>query len=162
MTTPHRTLGTLLRHLLDLLGEGVEGAYAEAGLDYRSRYTPVLRTLMNIGPASIRTLANTAGITHSAASQTVAQMGRAGLVEVRRGEDQRQQVVSLTAKATAMIPTLKRIWQVTNEAGHEMDAELSCSVYRAVEDAILALERKPFRDRRNAVAQRLDMAAETP
>lgn len=160
MTIPHRTLGTLLRHMLDLLGQGVEGAYADAGLDYRSRYTPVLRNLMAIGPASIKALASQAGITHSAASQTVAQMARAGLVDVRRGDDLRQQVVSLTPKAIAMIPTLKRIWQVTNEAGHELDAELAFSIYQLLEDAILALEHKPFRDRRNAVAQRLDMEVE--
>ncbi len=142
--------------MLDLLGEGVEGAYADAGLDYRSRYTPVLRNLMAIGPASIKTLANQAGITHSAASQTVAQMARSGLVELRRGDDLRQQLVSLTPKATAMIPTLKRIWQVTNEAGHQLDTELPFSIYQLLEDAILALERQPFRDRRNAVAQRLE------
>lgn len=161
MTSPQRTLGTLLRHLLDLLNDGVEGAYDDARLDYRSRYTPVLRALMATGPVSIKALAAKAGITHSAASQTVAQMGRTGLVEVRRGEDQRQQVISLTPKATAMIPTLKRIWQVTNEAGHELDAELTCSVYQALEEAILALERRPFADRRDAVAQRLDTKIET-
>ncbi len=162
MTKPHRTLGTLLRHVLDLLNEGVEGAYADAGLDYRSRYTPVLRNLMATGPTSIKALAARAGITHSAASQTVAQMGRVGLVELRRGEDQRQQVVSLTPKATAMIPLLKRIWQVTNEAGHELDAELTCSVYQALEDAIQALERRPFSERRNVVAQRLALEMGLP
>jgi len=156
MGTPHRTLGTLLRHLIELLDGAVEQAYADAQLDYRPRYTPVLRALMAIGPASIKDLAAYAGLTHSASSQTVAQMARVGLVKVQRGADLRQQVVSLTPQATAMIPGIKRIWQAVNEAADGLDAEMAFPLSRVVEDAILALERQSFRDRVRATAERLE------
>lgn len=154
MVRPARTLGTLLRHLIELLDGAVEQTYRDAQLDYRPRYTPVLRALIARGPASIKDLAAHAGLTHSAASQTVAQMRRAGLVEVERGTDMRRQVVSLTTRATTMIPILEQMWEVANEAAQELDAELVYPLSQVVEEAIVALERRPFRDRIAAKAER--------
>ena len=154
MVTPARTLGTLLRHLIELLDGAVEQTYKDAQLDYRPRYTPVLRALIATGSASIKELAAQAGLTHSAASQTVAEMRRAGLVDVERGTDKRRQVVSLTNRATAMIPTLETIWQVVNEAAEELDDELDYPLSQLVEEAIAALERHPFGERIAARAER--------
>jgi DNA-binding MarR family transcriptional regulator len=144
----------LLRHLIELLDGAVEQTYRDAQLDYRPRYTPVLRALIAGGPASIKDLAAHAGLTHSAASQTVAQMRRAGLVQVERGTDMRRQVVSLTTRAKTMIPTLERMWEVVNEAARELDAELVHPLSQLVEGAIVALERRPFGDRIAAKAER--------
>lgn len=155
MARPARTLGTLLRHLIEFLDGAVEQTYKDAELDYRPRYTPVLRALIARGPASIKDLAAHAGLTHSAASQTVAQMRRAGLVEAERGTDRRRQVVSLTIPATTMIPTLEQMWQVVNEAAQELDAELVHPLSQVVEQAIVALERRPFRDRIAVKAEHL-------
>ena len=154
MDTPHRTLGTLLRHLIELLDGAVEQTYRDAQLDYRPRYTPVLRCLAAMGPASIKDVARHAGITHSAASQTVAQMARVGLVEAQRGTDLRQQIVSLTPRAAAMIPELERIWRAVNEAAGDLDAELAFPLSRLVEEAISAIERQSFRARIGAAAER--------
>jgi DNA-binding MarR family transcriptional regulator len=143
----------LLRHLIELLDGAVEQTYRDAELDYRPRYTPVLRALIATGPASIKDLAAQAGLTHSAASQTVAQMHRVGLVEVQRGTDMRRQVVSLTTRATTMIPTLEQMWQVVNEAARELDAELVYPISQVVEEAIAALERRSFQDRIAAKAE---------
>jgi DNA-binding MarR family transcriptional regulator len=137
----------LLRHVIELLDGAVEETYRDAQLDYRPRYTPILRALIARGPASIKDLASHAGLTHSAASQTVAQMRRAGLVEVERGKDMRQQIVALTTRARTMIPTLEQMWRVVNEAAQELDAELAYPLSQVVEEAIAALERRPFRDR---------------
>ncbi len=154
MVKSARTLGTSLRHLIELLDGAVEEAYRDAQLDYRPRYTPVLRALIAIEPASIKDLAVHAGLTHSAASQTVAKMLRVGLVEVERGTDMRQQVVSLTTRAKNMIPILEQVWEVVNEAARDLDAELVYPLSQVVEDAILALERRPFGDRIAAKAER--------
>lgn len=85
-----RGLGTLLRHLIDLLDGDVAAAYAAAGLaDYRPRFTPVVRALDAQDPSSIGAIAQYAGISHSAASQTVGEMTRRGLVERCKGRDGR-------------------------------------------------------------------------
>ena len=147
MALQARTLGTSLRHLIELLDGAVEQTYKDAQLEYRPRYTPIVRALMARGSGSIKDLAAHAELTHSAASQTVAQMVRDGLVDVETGADKRSQVVSLTTRATTMIPTLLRMWQVVNEAADELDGELVCPLSQVVEEAISALERRPFKDR---------------
>jgi DNA-binding MarR family transcriptional regulator len=146
------TLGTLLRHLLEKLDGAVEESYAKAGLDYKPRYTPVVRALIALGPASIRAISRSAGITHSAVSQTVAQMVERGLVEYQSGGDARERIVALTPTAKAMIPALERRWQATNSAAKVLDAELSASLSELLREAIDALDRTPF-------AHRIDKAA---
>lgn len=74
-------LGTRLRHLLELLDGDVAAVYDDLGLPgFRPRYVPVVRALVADGPSSIRDLGRAIGVTHSAASQTVAQMVKDDLV----------------------------------------------------------------------------------
>src|SRR3954464_5367279 len=97
-SVPELGLGTQLRQLLDRMDAAVGQACADVGLrDYRTRYSAVIKALVRTGPAPIRDLARAAGVTHSAGSQTVAEMRRAGLVELTPGADARQRVVQLTA-----------------------------------------------------------------
>jgi DNA-binding MarR family transcriptional regulator len=141
------TLGTLLRHLIEMLDGAVLEAYSRAGLNYRPRYTPVFRALMAAGPSSIRAISLQAHISHSAASQTVSQMEKDGLVELRSGKDARERVVTLTPAAQDIIPALKRQWAATNAAAEKLDGDLSSSLSGVVREAIAALERKSFAER---------------
>jgi DNA-binding MarR family transcriptional regulator len=142
-----RTLGTLLRHLIELLDGAVEQAYVDAGLRYRPRYTPVVRALQALGPASIRAISLHAGVTHSAASQTVAQMVKDGLVELQPGADARERTVALTPLARRMLTALERQWAATNAAAHQLERELSAPLSELLSEAIEALERRPFGER---------------
>lgn len=153
MSPPNATLGTLVRRLIELLDSEVEAAYAEAGLAWRPRYTPVLRALTAIGPVAIKALAEQIGISHSAVSQTVSQMAKDGLVTLEPGADGRQRIIALTAKAKAMVPALQRQWAATNAAADELDAELSFPLTALVAEAIAALERRRFGERIKVAAQ---------
>lgn len=145
MTIPDAaTLGTLLRHLTEILDGAVEQAYEHLSLEYRPRYTPVVRTLVELGPASIRTISLRAGITHSAVSQTVSQMAKCGLVALRAGGDARERIVRLTPAAKAMVPALKRQWAATSAAAQALDEELSMPLSRLLREAIEALEKRSF------------------
>ncbi len=149
--SPTPTLGALPRRVLDELDAAVEAAYAAAGLAYRPRYTPVVRALAVSGPLPIRALADAARVTHSAASQTVAQMRAAGLVRVsvRVGPnaDGRERRVALTPAAKALLPALGRQWAATNAAAAALEAELSASLTGVLLEAAAALERRPFAER---------------
>jgi DNA-binding MarR family transcriptional regulator len=152
---PRPGLGTLLRHLLELLDGDVQRAYDELGLDYRPRYTPVVIALLDRGPSSIQDIASAALMTHSAASQTVAQMARKGLVEVRTGHDLRRRVVHIGKPLEQMLPTLRRQWAMAAAAAQALDEELQTGLGDVVNDAIRALEREPFSTRmRTAVRAR--------
>ena len=145
---PYRGLGTLLRHLIELLDGDVEQAYRDLGLPYRPRFTPVVRALMESEPRSIRDIADHSGLTHSAVSQTVAEMSRAGLVSlVWDKADGRARLARLTVRCRGMLPRLKRQWDATNSAADGLDQELSGSLREVVTEAIAALERSPFRKR---------------
>ncbi|MGW0589946.1 MarR family winged helix-turn-helix transcriptional regulator [Streptosporangium sp. NPDC002607] len=147
MSTPE-LLGTRLRHLLDQLDAGVAAVYTDLGLDgFRPRYTPILRTLAATGPSSIRDLGRAIGVTHSAASQTVAQLAKEDLVTLNPGADARQRIVRLTARAESLIPLLDKEWAATSAAAAELEAELSYPLSRLVDEALESLSRRPMRDR---------------
>ncbi len=147
MSPPSPTLGTLLHHLIELLDGDVQAAYTTAGLAWRPRYTPVLRGLMSLGPASIKALALKIGISHSAVSQTVAQMVKDDLVELKPGADARERIVALTPKAQAMVPALQRQWAAVNAAADALDAELSAPLSGVIREAITALNQRSFGQR---------------
>lgn len=137
-----------MRHVLELLEGDVAQFEKDLGLDeYRPRFTPVVRALAAEGPLSIRDLARAMAVTHSAASQTVAQMTKRGLVVLESGVDARQRIVSLTAKTRALIPTLESEWAAVTEAAEQLEAELPYSLTDLLTAMVKALERKPLRDR---------------
>jgi DNA-binding MarR family transcriptional regulator len=141
-------LGTRLRHLLDLMEADVAAVYADLGLEgFRPRFTPIVRILAAAGPSSIRDLARAVGVTHSAASQTVAQLVRAGLVTLTPGADARQRIVRLTPRAEPLLPALDAEWAATSAAAAQFEAELPYPLSRLVDEALAALRRRPMRER---------------
>ncbi|MFP2923829.1 MarR family winged helix-turn-helix transcriptional regulator [Pyxidicoccus sp. 3LG] len=137
-----------MRHLLELLDGAVDEAYEREGLDYRPRYTPVMRALLEREPSTVGQLAEAAGITQPAVTQTVALMVKDGLVTVRSApDDRRQRSIQLTEAGRAMLPRLQACWKATAGAAANLDAELPTSLSLTLERAILALEAKPFGER---------------
>lgn len=146
--TPGQLMGTQLRHVLELLDGDVAKIYTDLGLEgFRPRYTPLVRVLSDRGPSSIRDLAAAVSVTHSAASQTVAQMSRDGLVEVESGDDARQRIVTLTPKARSLLPILDTEWDATLAAAAELEAELPFSLMELLQAVVDALQDRPFHQR---------------
>lgn len=152
-------LGTQLRHLIDLLDGDVAQQYKDAGLDYRPRYTPIVRALKELGTASIGQIADAAGITQPAATQTVNLMKKDGLVAVAPGTDGRQRLVSLSPQGRKLLPALEKCWAATKAAADGLDAQLSASLSRILDEALAALEEKPFHARIAEARLRLDPTA---
>jgi DNA-binding MarR family transcriptional regulator len=137
-----------LRHVLDLMESDIASVLADLGLpDYRPRFSPIVRALVALGPMPIRDLARAVGVTHSAASQTVAEMTKRGFVALEPGRDARQRVVRLTERATNALPAIEAEWAATRSAAEELDAELPFPLSDLVPAIASALERKPFRQR---------------
>jgi DNA-binding MarR family transcriptional regulator len=156
-------LGTRLRHVLELLDGDVAQVYADLGLaDYRPRFSPVVRALVALGPSSIRDLARATGVTHSAASQTVAQMSRCGLVMLEPGQDARQRIVRLTDRARSLLPVIDAEWAATGAAAAELDAELPVPLGEMLTAIIRATARRPMRERIADAARALGDPALAP
>ena len=141
-------LGTQLRHLIDLLDGAVSNAYEEAGIDYRPRYTPVMRALEGGAPHTVGEIAEAAGITQPAATQTVALMIKQGLLDASPGiRDARQKVVRLSAQGQQLLPQLRVCWQATRAAADSLDGDMPYPLSEALAQAIAALQTKPFGER---------------
>lgn len=147
MDLQHATLGTLLRALLDQLDPAVEQAYRDLQLDYRPRYTPVLRTLMAQGPCRIKDLASACGLSHSALSQTVAAMVRDGWLHASSSDDGRERILQLSPRAQRAMPALQAQWQATARAARSLDADLGQPLEQVLRDALAALAQRPFAQR---------------
>jgi len=141
------TLGTLLRRLIEELDGAVLQSYALAGLDYRPRYTPVVRALLAQGPLTVRALAESSRVSHPAASQTVSQMSAQGLVSLTRGQDARERLVALTPAALAMVPALQACWAATEAAARTLDADLEQPFADTLGRLLDALDQRPFLQR---------------
>lgn len=144
MTYSLRTHGVLLRRLIDHLDGAVEQAYVDTGLDYRPRFTPILRALLNHGPASLRTLSARTGVTHSAVSQTITQMAARGWVSLEAGIDARERIADLTPFAMEQLPRLEQCWAATEAASGSLDDDLGQPLADILIRALEALERRPF------------------
>jgi DNA-binding MarR family transcriptional regulator len=153
----HRTLGTQLRHLIELLDSAVERAYTDLGLDYRPRYTPVMRVLMRQGSATVGEIAESAAITQPAVTQTISRMAEAGLVSIEPGDrDARQRIIQLTPEGQALVPKLERCWQATAMAAKSLDQDLALQLGDVLEATLMALDKRSFDDRIQQARHTLD------
>lgn len=147
MTYSLQTHGVLLRRLIDHLDGAVEQTYADAGLDYRPRFTPILRALLNSGPATLRALSRLTGVSHSAVSQTITQMAARGWVSLEAGADARERIVTLTPFTMERLPRLEQCWAATDAASRSLDEDLGQPFADILIRALEALERRPLADR---------------
>ncbi|MFD7731820.1 MarR family winged helix-turn-helix transcriptional regulator [Kitasatospora phosalacinea] len=137
-----------LRLLQDAIEADIARVYAESPVEgLRSSFVMELLRLHARGPMTITELAESVQRTHSALSQKVAAMQRAGWVETAPGADARSKRVALTAKAREVVGRLAAEWEATEAALAELEAELPYPLSRVVEDVERALARRSFHDR---------------
>lgn len=152
-------MGRLLRAIDDDIARWYD-AYGIVGV--RPRFSMALIRLHHLGPMTIRALAAEVDVTHSAMSQTVTSMRRDGLVEVVPGSDARTRDVSLTDAGRGLVPALEAEWRATERAIGEIEAEIPYALTRVIRDIEAALERRPFVDRLDALADRSALPESKP
>lgn len=154
--------GTQLRHLIELLDGAVATAYVDAGLTYRPRYTPVMRALLQQESATIGFIAEAAGISQPAATQTIALMIKDGLVSAKAGAiDGRQKMIKLTPKGRKLVPALTLCWQATAAAAASLEADLPYPLSQVLESVIEALATTSFDVRIRDARSKLEAARPT-
>jgi DNA-binding MarR family transcriptional regulator len=137
-----------LRLLLDAMDADIARIYAEARIDdLKPSFVLELLRLHARGPMTITELAESVHRTHSALSQKVAAMRRAGLVRTVAGPDARSKRVTLTAKARRIAARLAAEWRATEAAVAEIEAELPYPLSQVATDIERALHRRSFHDR---------------
>lgn len=139
-------LGELLRYVSELVELGAEESYQQMGLNYRARYTPVLRAIRS-GAQTVTEITARTRLTQGAISQTVAQMEKDGVITRRSGEDARRSVIQLTAEGQTLVGSLNDHWAATFEAIEHLEEEIGYPLRRVLEYTAQALEQKGFSQR---------------
>jgi DNA-binding MarR family transcriptional regulator len=137
-----------LRLLMASMDDDIARLYAEARIEgLKPSFVMELIRLHARGPMTIRELADSVRLTHSAVSQKVAAMRAAGLVRTTTGPDARSKMVTLTKKAEGIIGRLAAEWRATEATLEELEAEIPYPLSRVVTDIEDALRRRSFHDR---------------
>lgn len=122
--------------------------YFEQQIDgLKPSFVMELLRLHSRGPMTITELAESVQRTHSALSQKVAAMRRAGWVRTVPGDDARSKKVTLTDKARRVVGRLAAEWRATEAALADLEDEIPYPLSRVVADVQQALEHKSFHDR---------------
>lgn len=140
-------LGTQLRHLLASLDGGVQTVYDRLGADFRPRYYPVVRLLLEQECAGVGAIAVATGVSQPAATQTINEMKKLGLVEQASGQDRRQHLLRLSGKGHELASQLAETWKAIDRAARSLDDELPCGLGPVLASALEALQRQGFADR---------------
>lgn len=146
-TSPMEGLGTTLRKLSDALDGGVQAHYDTVGLNFRPRFYPVARQLQPGRALSIRALAKATGVSHSAVSQTVAEMRSAGLATGSPGHDGRERLIELTETGLAACARLQALWDAVAQAAAALDAELPMPLSDLLRRTVARLDAEDFASR---------------
>ena len=144
---PTKPLWRYMRLLQARMDRGVQQIYDEAKLDVHPGYVLELLRLDASGPMTIAELAASVERTHSAMSQKVAALQRAGLVRTTPGHDGRSKHVLLTRKAKRVVGRLAAEWSATQAVIAEIESEIGYPMDKVVTDVERALERMSFYDR---------------
>ena len=142
-------LGELLRYVGELVDEGAEAHYRSMSLNYRARYTPVLRAL-RAGVQTVTDITARTHLTQGAISQTVALLEADGLISRHSLEDGRKSRIQLTDAGRALVGKLEQHWVATFAAIANLEAEIGYPLRDVLEHAARALEQNGFSARLTA------------
>jgi DNA-binding MarR family transcriptional regulator len=105
-------LGSRLKRVGERLHAHTQQIMEEMGVPFPAGHYPFLAALDRLGPLTIGDLADAVGITQPGATRAVSQLAKVGLVSTRPGrDDQRQRIVSLSAKGRRQVDFARReVW----------------------------------------------------
>ena len=140
-------LGTKLRLLLANLDGELADIYRHQNSVFRPRFYPVFQLLLERNEASVSEVTSRLQCSQPAATQTLVEMKRLGLIAEAKGNDRRKRIVQLTPYAFDVARALQPTWDAVACAASQLDAELSHPLSAILDEALAALARKSFLDR---------------
>ena len=140
-------LGTRMRRLIETISTGMERVYDEASIDVRTGHFYALYAVAERGPLTINAIANLAGFSHSAVSQTIKKLVTSGIVEARATQDGRQKQIALTAHGTHMVERMRPLWSAAEDMIKDACGESGVDIIGAITGVEAALKRRSVYDR---------------
>jgi len=153
-------LGELLRYVGELVDQGAEEHYRAMSLNYRARYTPILRAL-HAGAQTVTDITARTRLTQGAISQSVALLESDGLIVRHAVDDGRKSGIQLTKAGRALAAKLEQHWVATFAAIASLEEEIGCPLLQSLEKAAQALEHRGFSARLTAAKNGLLTGGQT-
>ncbi|ENC0934721.1 winged helix DNA-binding protein [Escherichia coli] len=139
-------LGELLRYITELVDQGAGRLYREMDIDYRPRFTPVLRAMV-AGAKTVTEITSCSFLTQGAISQTIAMMEKDGLLMKRVQKDGRKSTLLLTPKGKELVAVLNAHWESIFQAIRQLEQETGHPLMTVLGDIARALEIQGFDER---------------
>jgi len=143
-------LGELLRYVGELVEQGADDHYRAMSLNYRARYTPVLRALSS-GAQTVTEVTGLTRLTQGAISQTVSLLESDGLISRHALDDGRKTRIQLTPRGRTLVERLEHHWVATFAAIDVLEKEIGYPLREVLTAAARELERQGFSARLAAV-----------
>ncbi|MGN7864197.1 MarR family winged helix-turn-helix transcriptional regulator [Chryseobacterium sp.] len=113
----YKALDSRLKRISDRMSHDVRKFYKEFGIDVEPNWYLVLMLLQKKGEISITDIAEPLGYSHPSVVVIVKKMTDKGYLLIKKDRtDKRKQIISLSPKATEMLPQLEKIWDSCEKA----------------------------------------------
>jgi DNA-binding MarR family transcriptional regulator/GNAT superfamily N-acetyltransferase len=150
----HLFLGSRLKRLAEQMQGDVTLVAQRAGVPVQPGQYPLLAALDEHGPQTIGELAQAMRMSQPAITKNADRLVEAGLIEVRRSdEDRRQKIVSLSDAGRQTLEVSKReVWPVVEAAVREVTNDLSGPLLDQLAEIEARLANRPLSSRAAAVS----------
>lgn len=139
-------LGELLRYLAEMVDKGSQETYQNLNIDYRPRYTPILRAL-HAGAVTVQDVTALTRLTQGAISQSVSLMEQDGILTRKQQNDGRSFALVLTPAGTVLKESLLRHWDTIFTAIKQLEEDAGWPILNSLEGLAHCLEQQSFQER---------------
>ncbi len=140
-------LGARMQKLSDTIRNDVTKIYKEHGVDFESKWFPVIYVLNIKKSLSIVELANELGYAHPSVIMLVKELQNKRLLRSSSHKsDGRKRIITLTPKAKTMVKKMRPLWKKMVKVNDRLTNNKN-SLIKAIEEAEAQLEKESFYDR---------------
>ena len=116
-TLGYKAFDSRLKRISDRMSHDVRKLYKEIDIDIEPNWYLIFMLLQNKGEISIADIAESLSYSHPSVVVIVKKMSEKDYLHIQKDkDDKRKQLVSLSSKATEILPELELIWQSCESA----------------------------------------------
>lgn len=146
-TLGYKAFDSRLKRISDRMSHDVRKLYKEIDIDIEPNWYLIFMLLQNKGEISIADIAESLGYSHPSVVVIVKKMSEKDYLHIQKDkDDKRKQLVSLSSKATEILPELELIWQSCESAILKLFSD-DLSIFSYLDDIDAELKANSFYNR---------------
>lgn len=146
-TLGYKAFDSRLKRISDRMSHDVRKLYKEIDIDIEPNWYLIVMLLQNRGEISIADIAESLGYSHPSVVVIVKKMSEKDYLHMQKDkDDKRKQLVSLSSKATEILPELELIWQSCESAILKLLSD-DLSIFSFLDDIDAELKANSFYNR---------------